>query len=446
MKNADVLVVGAGLAGLTAARTLRRRGVDVLVLEARDRVGGRIHSVRLANGVTADLGAQWIGAGQHRMYALANEFGARLAPTYVGGQSSLELAGRALRGRRALVLRPHVLLDVARAAARVARLARHLDVDAPWAAPGAAELDRIDADRWLHGNTFTALGCAYWRTLAEAATCVDITSISMLDVLHQVRTMGGLGALAGAEKDLFVDGAQVIPQAMADELGNRVLLSVPVRRIVDEADRVLVFGDREAFVARRAIVAVPPALAAAIDVQPAVSRARQARVAATVCGRVLKSVLVFERADWRRRRLSGAVLAQSGPVTVLIDGSPALDGPGVLVALATGRHADALASLGPEERRALVLAQVDRWLGPGLSRPTAYVDCDWTSQPFSGGGYGSYMAPLGWTHVGSACALGDAPPSAVQWAGADTAGEWRGYMEGAVAAGERAADTAVRSM
>src|SRR5688572_21305663 len=96
-READVVVVGAGLAGLAAARALEREGGNVVLLEARNRVGGRTLNEQIGDGKIVEIGGQWVGPTQDRLYELAAEFGIKTFPTYIEGENVLELGGRLRR-------------------------------------------------------------------------------------------------------------------------------------------------------------------------------------------------------------------------------------------------------------------------------------------------------------------------------------------------------------
>lgn len=130
--SADVVVVGAGFAGLTAARRLVQLGYDVVVLEGRDRVGGRSSTATIA-GVPVDLGGTFVGPTQDAVLGLAAELGCATVPTYNRGKNLIRWHGR-VRSYRSTIPRLSIieLLDVSRIQWRFERLFRHVDVAEPW--------------------------------------------------------------------------------------------------------------------------------------------------------------------------------------------------------------------------------------------------------------------------------------------------------------------------
>lgn len=432
----DAVVVGAGLSGLVAARWLSRRGLRVAVLEARPRVGGRIHSHVRTDGLAVDLGAQWIGPDQRRMHALAREAGLALTPTYADGDTVYSFGGRVRRGRRVPPLGPLALLDVLQVQHRIGRSARQVPPDRPWTAPRAAAWDGETAETWLRRTAWTAGGRAFWRAVVEGGACAGAAEVSALSVLAQVSTVDGLGPLETAEQEFVVGGAAQVPEALATELGDAVRLGCPVSRIEQDADGVCVWAGRERWHARAVIVAVPPALAGRIVYAPPLPALRDQLTQRLGQGSVIKCVCVYDEPFWRRDGLCGALLGGDGPVTAALDGTPESGGPGVLVALVTGRHARTLGARPDRERREAVLAAVARSFGPQASRPVAYVEHDWGADEWSRGGYGGLPPPGVLVPFGAALT---AAVGRVFWAGTETASEWRNYMEGAVQSGERAA-------
>ena len=167
--DADVVVVGAGLAGLVAARQLTAAGSSVVVLEARDRVGGRVLSHELGDGKVVELGGQWIGPTQDRLAALARELGVDTFQTHDEGSNVIEYRGR-LRRYAGTVPRinPLVLLDVERAQRRLNRLARRVPLEAPWETPHAGRLDGQTAASWMRRNVATGQGRMLLELFIEA--------------------------------------------------------------------------------------------------------------------------------------------------------------------------------------------------------------------------------------------------------------------------------------
>jgi monoamine oxidase len=434
MANArvDVAVVGAGLAGLYAARVLRRAGRSVVVLEARDRVGGRVWS-RSTAGTRVDLGAQWIGPGQRRMAALARELDLQTIDTHARGKVVMEADGVV---RRTSVLLPQgvaAILDAAQLAVRLGLIARRVGADLPWTDGDAKQLDTTSFNRWLAERAFTEGGRAYWRALSAAGLCTPLDRVSALELAQQMATMGGVRRLFTAEHTFFARGAQAIADGLAAPLGDALRLDAPVTAIRDGGASVRVTTPAGDVEAARVVVAIPPQLVATIAFDPPIDRPP---VDAIVRGVVVKSIVVWDHAWWRGTGASGMALAYDGPIGMLMDGAGVDGRPGVLIALASADHAARLASLASSDRQAAVLAAVERLLGPTRATLLDFLSTDWSGEGWSLGGYAARRTIGTWTTYGGALSR---PQGRLHFAGTETATVWRSYMEGALQSGERAA-------
>ena len=439
--DADVCVVGAGLAGLTAARDLVAAGREVVVLEARDRVGGRVLTERLSDGTPVDHGGQWIGPGQHRMAHLAEELGLETFPTYDEGENLLDFGGRTARYEGAIPrLSPVVLADMAQAQTRFDRLAQRVPLDAPWAADRADEWDGQTFESWIRRNAVTRGARELFTLYSEAVFAADPADLSLLHALFYTHSGNGVDVLAGtrdgAQQDRFVDGAQGVALGLAGGLGTRVRLEQPVRRVDWSDDGVMVLTDSVLVAARHAVIAVPPPLAARIRYEPALPPARDQLTQRLPMGAVIKCHAVYERPFWRDDGLTGQATTDVGPVKVTFDNSPPDGTPGVLLGFVEGANARALSRLDADDRRSEVLGSLTALFGTAAARPLEYTERDWSAEEWTRGCYAALFTPGTWTQLGPALR---APVGPIHWAGTETATVWCGYMDGAVQSGERAA-------
>jgi monoamine oxidase len=449
-READVVVVGAGLAGLAAARRVLAAGLEPVVLEARERVGGRTlnEPVGDADDAVVELGGQWVGPTQRRLLELARELGVATYPTYGAGENLFLWNDRLTRYTGTIPkINPAALADLGLAMARLNRMARQVPVEAPWEARAAARWDGQTFGTWMRRNVPTPGGRALLQLALEAVWATDPSEPSLLHVLFYIHSAGSLEALVdtegGAQQDRFAGGSQLLSLRMAERLGDRVVLGAPVRAIEHGPDGVVARADTVTVRARRAIVAIPVPLSARIAWFPAMPHERDALTQRMTMGSVVKAMAIYDEPFWRAQGLSGQATAGEGPVKVVYDNSPPGGRPGVLLGFFEGRAAQNAMRVSQEERRGMALDVFARFFGPRALEPERYVDQAWGQEEWSRGCYGAYLPPGGWTGFGPSLR---APVGPVHWAGAETATVWNGYMDGAVSSGERAADEVARAL
>ncbi len=441
----QVLVIGAGLAGLSAARRLHAAGVDALVLEARDRVGGRTERGVTADGTTVELGGQWIGQTQNRMYELVDELGLHTFPTYNDGEHVTLLGGRfgRLASNRGAVPRldPFTLADLFVGLRRFDRLAGSVPLDAPWDAPRARELDSTTFETWIRRNLRTSTGRAYFRVACEAVFSAESADLSTLHAAFYAHSGSDFETLlsvdAGAQRDRIVGGTILISERMADALGDSVLLDAPVAGI-EHGERGVVATTRDGrrFEAERVIVTLPPTLAGRLHYAPALPSWRDQLTQRLPAGSVIKVYCVYDEPFWRDDGLTGQAASDTGPVKVTFDNSPPNGSPGILMGFLEADDGRRWARRPLEERRDVVVQCFARYFGPRALDPVEYLERDWMAEEFSRGCYGAHFTPGVWTSYGHALRE---PIGRIHWAGAECSPVWNGYMEGAVRSGEAAA-------
>jgi monoamine oxidase len=437
-----VVVVGAGLAGLVAARKLRATGAEVLVLEARDRVGGRTLTGN-AGGIPVEMGGQWIGPRQRRISALAEELGVETFPVRDAGHTVFYENGRRseyAEGEEVPFADPATFREAEEAFRALSELAKEVPPDAPWTAEKAAGWDSQTLETWKLRHTKRGGARFYFDLAVESLYACEPREVSLLGVLADIASSGSFEGLleieASVEETMFVGGAQEISVRMAEELGDRVILGSPARRIHQDGGGVLVESERAAVAAGTVIVAVPPVLRGSIEYLPALPAIHDGLSRRMPMGAVIKCHAVYDAPFWREDGLSSRAEGDTGPCKVTTDNSPPEGGAGVLTGFILGRDAREWGARPAEERKTAVLECFARYFGQKALGARAYAELDWGAEVYSRGGYAGLATPGLLTDHGPA--LREAA-GRVHWAGTETATAWTGYMDGAVQSGERAA-------
>ncbi len=437
----DVVVVGAGIAGLVAATRLADAGLDVRVLEARDRPGGRLLNHRFAHGEHVEIGGQWVGPTQDRVLNLIDELGLQTFPLYNEGDNLLFHEGRLSRYTGTIPgLPPLVLLDVLQAHRRFSKMCQEVSLDDPASHPRADDWDTQTFETWLRRNLFTNGGREVMRLMTRAVFSGEPCDISLLHALFYVHSATDLDCVTsvegGAQQDRVVGGTARIAEILAERLGERVHYGSPVLRVVQEPDHILATTAAGNFPARRLVMAIPPTLAVRIHYDPPLPAWRDQLCQRLPAGSVIKCVAVYKRPFWREEGLSGQVTSDTGPVRVTFDNSQPGAPTGMLMGFIEGDEARVPELQDPAARREAVLDSFVRYFGFEARKPVEYIDRDWSAEQWTRGCYTAHFPPGVWRRWGGRLRQ---PEGLIHWAGTETARRWNGYIDGAVESGERAA-------
>ena len=441
--EADVCVVGAGFAGLAAAHRLGGEGRSVVVLEANDRVGGRVWAHRLADGTVVDRGGAWIAPRHEGTFALAAETEAETYRTWVAGAHLLVGEGRTRRYTGLIPrISPLAVVTTALALARADRQAKKVPLEAPWTARRAEEWDSRTVASWLERTGIrTTIGRDLFDMAVRGLFAYDLDQVSLLHLLFLVRAHGGLNTLfsieGGAQENLVAGGMGAIAERIAARLGDRVRLGQPVRTISQHDGAVTVESEGVSVRAGRAIVAVPPALAAEISFDPALPRDRADLYRSAVAGWETKTLVVYDEPFWRGDGFSGQTAEPGSVSEVTIDASPRSGTPGVLASFTFSHVARDAAGLPEPDRRKLVLEALAGRFGPRAATPQDFVETSWWEQPWTRGCSFAHLPPGMLSRHGH---LLREPFGAVHWAGTETATRSHGAIDGAIRSGWRAAE------
>jgi monoamine oxidase len=447
-RTVDVAIVGAGFAGLTAARRLARAGREVCVLEARERVGGRTLNHRVERGVIAEIGGQFVGPTQDRVLALARAVGVDTFPTYNEGDNVLYLEDDWSRypATPGLSGDPRFQEAILTSISQLDPMAAEVPVDAPWDAPRAAEWDAMSFEDWKQQNLSSAGAKRLVDVASEAIFGAEPRELSLLYVLAYTAAAGNerepgsfsrlIATPGGAQESRFVGGSQRVARRVARRLGTQVVLGSPVRRIAQRRGRVFVTSDRLIVEAEHVIVAVPPALAARIDYSPQLPARRRRLMRRIVPGHLIKWEAVYDTPFWREQGLSGQAVSDVGPACTTFDNTPPGGDPGILFGFIGGDAARRFARRARAARRGQVLANFRTYFGEEALRPRSTFEMNWTTEAWTRG------CPVG--HTGRNVLVRYGPAlrrrvGRIHWAGTEVATYWNGYMDGAVRSGEAAA-------
>lgn len=448
VQRVQTVVIGGGLAGLSAARNLVSLGVEsVVVLEARDRVGGRTVNLPVPGGHVVEGGAEWIGPGQDRIAALASEVGVDTFDAYYDGDGIYEIQGLVSKG-----ILPefgmHQGYEFSRLAWRLQSMANKLPPGSPWKAMNAKALDNITLAAWLKGEGASQWVVNAFRIITRAIMSGYPERISLLWFLHYIQSGGGLLGIAlndnGLQDLRFVGGSQMVSINAAKELGSRVHMGEPVESIDDKsAGPVEIRTRKGVYLADRVVVAMAPPDTLRINFKSGLTAQRDELVqkwAGLTRLPLIKHSVIYNKPFWRTAGLNGNVVTDHAPLQLVFDNSPPDASIGILTAFLSAAEVPAMAS--KPDRIRLIPQELSRYFGVKALAATGYVEKDWSTDPWSIGCITPLMKGI-LTSAGPA--LRD-PVGRIHWAGTESAEIGCGYMDGAVRSGERAAAEVHRTL
>ncbi|MGC1341853.1 MAG: FAD-dependent oxidoreductase [Candidatus Binataceae bacterium] len=437
-QSVDVAIIGAGISGLVTARELGKTGVNsVLVLEARDRVGGRTLNSPIPGGSVVESGGQWIAPNHLEIYALAKELGIATFDTYDTGQTVFFLGGQHVVGDAGLDAAGGASSKaLVEAVGKLEALTRTVVLEAPWKTPDAVALDRQTLAEWISANLKDPTASFLLGNVLATSLYGNPANLSLLFTMFQAKSLGGIAeqisVKGGDEQMRFVGGSQLLSLKMAQQLGDRVILDAPVKSISnwDRGPVAIEVGSRR-ITAKQVVIAMMPADNRRITFEPALPPMRAGLIRKSVAGVGTKFNIVYERPFWRARGLSGQSMSDTPTLITTLDNSPPSGKPGVLVGFTQG----AWPAGTPVEPRASVAAALAKVFGPEALKPIDYVTINWGAQHWNAG-CTTPMPPELLTHYGPAMW-----PSVgrITWAGAESSPISYGNMNGAVRAGIHAA-------
>jgi monoamine oxidase len=441
----DVAVIGAGLAGLTAARKLAGAGQSVVVLEARERVGGRTLDRPIGGHQVVELGGQWAGPGQDKVLGLAKSLGIETFETYSKGESLMYRKGKLTRWSGDIPpVDPPAIGELAQAIQKLNSKAARVP-EQPWRAGMAKTWDSQTIETWIKAHVQEDDARWLLELVIESVYGAEPGDVSLLDLLSTIRSVGGDAfTLTGdAQSIRFVGGTQQFSVRLTEGLGRRVVLGAPVSEIRRDRGALLLATAKGTWRAKRALVAVPPPLVNGIAFNPPLPASQAQLAQRQPMGTAIKCNVVFERPFWRAQGLNGATISDTGPVKITFDNSPPDGSPGVLVGFFEGKAGSDFYDLPRQRRRAATLDSLARYFGDRARHPVRYLELVWAAEPFTRGAYGSYNPPGVLTSIGHAAGR---PFGPIHFAASELTDKWVGYMDGAIRSGKRAAQEIIAAL
>jgi len=438
----DSIIVGGGFSGLATARLLNKSHKKFLLLEARGRLGGRTHTKYFKDGKYVDLGGQWIGPTQDRMYELAREYNVSWYETYNDGKNLLDL-NKATRTYTGLIPKMDAasLINIDYLLKKLERLAKTVSLQAPWLTPNASEWDRVSLEEFVRKHSYTGSCYKVVRAGLETVYACELNEVSLLHALFYIQSGTNLNSLLsiqdGAQQHRITGGMQTLAERMAEPFSSSIHFNSPVKRVVQSDDHVTIEGDHFSHRAKYVVMAIPPALLSTIDFIPSLPLQKTQLIQRLSMGIVGKVLGVYEKPFWRDKGFSGQVVSdEHAPFQTLFDASPGDASYGVLLAFCIASRARDFFSKDEPARKKIALETFSKYFGDGAATPIEYIDHCWADEAWSKGCYAAYYPTGAWTNFQGALSK---QSGRIHWAGTETSEVWYGYIEGAVRAGERAA-------
>ncbi|XAS67493.1 NAD(P)/FAD-dependent oxidoreductase [Micrococcaceae bacterium Sec5.7] len=439
----DVVVVGAGPSGLTAARELKKAGLSVAVLEARDRVGGRTWTDTI-DGAMLEIGGQWVSPDQTALVGLLDELGLKMYSRYRSGESVYigEDGKRTRYTGDSFPVGETTGAEMNKLIGLLDGLAAEIGPAEPWAHAKSRELDTISFHHWLRRHSSDEEACNnIGLFIAGGMLTKPAHSFSALQAVLMAASAGSFSHLT--DEDFILDkrvigGMQQVSLLQAAELGDDVVLNSPVRTINWEeaasgGHRVTAVSERATVNARFVIMAVPPNLYSRVSFDPPLPRRQHQMHQHQSLGLVIKVHAVYSTPFWREDGLSGTGFGAGSLVQEVYDNTNHGDSRGTLVGFISDEKADAVFELGAEDRRRAVLESIAGFLGDKALQPEVYYESDWGSEEWTRGAYASSYDLGGLHRYGKDQ---HAPVGPIYWSSSDLAAEGYQHVDGAVRMGQ----------
>ncbi|WP_426321243.1 flavin monoamine oxidase family protein [Microbacterium sp. E-13] len=450
----DVVIVGAGAAGTTAANELRKAGLSVVVLEARDRVGGRLWT-DVVDGAMLEIGGQWVSPDQDALKETLAELGLETYSRYREGDSVyIGKDGELTRFTGEIFpVAPETEKEIVRLIEVLDGLVAQIDPDKPWEHPDAEELDRISFEAWLEAQTDDQEARDNIALfIAGAMLTKPAYAFSALQALLMAASAGSFSHLVDADfilDERVVGGLQQVPLLLAERLGDDVILGQPVTEVhwsdgsegSETGVRVVTDNGLEVR-ARFVILAHAPILYPWIEFVPALPRLKQQMHQHISMGFVIKVHAVYDRPFWREQGLSGTAFSPYEVSHEAYDNTNHGDERGTLVGFVSDRNADDLFRVSAEERKERILESLSHYYGPEAKNPLVYFESDWGAEEWTRGAYAASFDLGGLARYGADLRT---PVGPIHFACSDMAGSGYQHVDGAIRMGRLVAANIVEA-
>uniref|UniRef100_A0A8C6XBX6 Monoamine oxidase A n=1 Tax=Naja naja TaxID=35670 RepID=A0A8C6XBX6_NAJNA len=425
---------------MSAAKLLFESGLSVVVLEARDRVGGRTFTIRNQQVKYVDVGGAYVGPTQNRILRLAKELGIETYKVNVREAILLHTKGYSysMNDMFPSTWNPFVYLDYINFWRTIDKFGKEIPAEAPWDAPRAKELDKISMKQFIDKHCWTKAARDFATNFVNVNVTSETHEVSALWFLWCVKLCGGttriFSVTNGGQERKFIGGSGQITEKIMELLRDKVKLRSPVVHIDQSGNDIIVETlNHEIYKSKYVISAIPPILVGKIHFTPELPTIRNQLIQRLPMGSVIKCMMYYKEAFWRKLGFCGCtiILDEDAPISVTLDdtkpdgsipalmGNPNFNPANIVLKVCFISH--------------LVL----------FLQPVHYEEKNWGAEQYSGGCYTAYFPPGIMSQYGRVIRE---PAGRIYFAGTETATQWCGYMEGAVQAGERAAREILYSM
>jgi len=445
----QIAIIGAGFSGLAAARILNQTGISFQVFEARERLGGRVYTQQIQEDLYLDMGGQWIGSSQTRMYELCEEYGISYFETYNQGKSILELKGK-IKSYQGTIPKLDIisLLNLDMIVRKLERMASKIDLEKPWIHPKAQLFDGQTLEDFLKRNSKTETCYQVMKVGMQTIFACELHELSLLHTLFYIRSGNSLGALIsiknGAQQHRIHGGMQTLAEAIAKPFLNRIQFNSPVLSISKKNGDYSLRTPRGEQLFSHIVFAVPPPLLKKIGINPPLSDQKQKLLERYDMGCIGKCQMVYPKPFWRDQNLSGQAVSDSEfYLQTLFDSSPVDSKYGVLMGFVIGNKARKFFKMDEDSRKQAVKKQLIQYFGEEANQEINYVDHTMNQETWSEGCYAGIRGVNSWTKYHNSYSQSE---GRLHFAGTEAATRWHGYIEGAVRAGEAAAEKILQEL